>query len=449
MPSDPVEKEARESSEEAEVPPSEEEKSSVPEDSENNEPPQQIPPIPWSQVNFTFPQPYMRFGKGVAMEIPKAILKLLDPMVMHVQKALIERPKTMIVIGENSLYESGKLAQIQEVCTQNAIDTFVYSCGAGEATVTMVDEGVELALEEKPHYVVGIGGGSVLDTAKAIAGIYTNGGIAEDYHEGKPFELPGLPFIAVPTTSGTGSEITNTADLIDRVKGYKRSVKGDQIRANYILLDPELTLSCPPEVTAFSGVDAVVQAIEAYVSIHSHPLADIYAKQAIKLLSANLHKAVEHGEDFDARAEMMLGSFYAGIALSNVGLGLVHGLAHPIGYKYDIAHGKVCGLLLPWVIEYNIEYRTHKYAQVAKILSELDLFTKYEAEASEMDNARRLPSMLKELFSQVQIPLRLQDLAIKQEDFEWIAANTKGNAVDCNPRPIDPESVIELLQKAW
>jgi alcohol dehydrogenase len=408
-----------------------------------------LPKVSWQEVNFAFPQPHIQFGKGVSKDIPKAVFKLLDPMLTHIKKAQIIKPKLMIVIGNKSIKEHGILDPIIASCDQNAIDTFVYSCGRGEATVTMVDEGLEIALQEKPHYIAGIGGGSVLDVAKAIGGIYTNGGIAEDYHEGKPFELPGLPFIAVPTTSGTGTEITNNSVLIDKVRGFKRSIRGNQIIAKYILLDPALTISCPPEVTAYSGADALVQAIEAYVSIHSHPLADTYALQAIKMISRNLFSVFENGENFDARAEMMLGSFYAGIAFSNVGLGLVHAFAHPIGFKYNLPHGKVCGSLLPWVIEYNLEYREDKYAKITKLLSELDLFTKFDPKAENFENARRLSSMIKELFAQVQIPLRLQNLGIQKEDFQWIIENTKGASAANNPRPIDPDSLMELLEHAW
>jgi alcohol dehydrogenase class IV len=408
--------------------------------------PKQIPSIPWSEVNFTFPAPHVHFGKNVVEEIPKAIFYLLDMQ----KKAQSDRPKVMIIYGGASLKASGALDRILHACEMNAIDTLLYSCGSGEATTTGVNEGVQIAIENNPHYIVGIGGGSVLDVAKSIAGIVTNGaGLVEEYHEGKPFVKPGIPFIAVPTTAGTGSEITNNAVLIDTTKEIKKSIRGNQLIAKYILLDPELTLSCPPEITAVSGVDALVQAIEAYTSNKSHPLADIYAVEAIVLISRNLRKVFDDGNDFDARSEMMIGAFYAGVAFSNVGLGLVHGLAHPIGYRYKIPHGKVCGSLLPCVINYNLEYQPVKYAHVARILNKLDLFTKYEPTASDLENARRLPAMIKEILAQIQIPLRLQDLGVQKEDFEWIIANTKGGSVNSNARLPDPDSLRDLLENAW
>lgn len=403
----------------------------------------------WQDVRFSFPAPKILFGKGVSKELPRAIFELLDPMLPYFKKADITQPKVMIIIGGGSVRTNGSLDRIIEACKNNAIETMIYSVGTGEATVDMVDEGVQIALDEKPHYIVGLGGGSVLDVAKAIAGIARNGGLAEDYHEGKPFEIPGIPFIAIPTTSGTGSEITNNAVLIDKARGFKKSIRGNQIIAKYILLDPELTLSCPPEITAYSGADALVQAIEAYVSKKSHPLADIYAMQAIMLIAPNLKYVVEHGNDYAARAEMMLGSFFAGVAFSNVGLGLVHGLAHPIGYKYDIPHGKICGALLPWVIEYNAEKFSSKYVKIARVINQLDLFTKYEPECSDYENGRRLAGMIKELFAQVQIPLRLQDLGIQKEDFDWIVEHTRGGSVNSNPRTSTPQEIKELLEGAW
>lgn len=414
-----------------------------------NQETEQLIPTKWDEVQFSFPQPRVKFGKGMIEELPKAIFSLLDPMLMHIKKAAIEQPKLMIVIGEKSLKLSGALDRLLAACERNAIVTLIYSCGCGEATIDMVNEGVQIALDEKPHYIAGIGGGSVIDVAKAIAGIATNGGLVEDYYEGKPFELPGIPLIAIPTTAGTGSEITNNAVLINKTNGFKKSIRGNQLIAKFILLDPELTLSCPPNITASSGADALVQAIEAYVSKFSHPLADIYALEAIVLISRNLKKVFENGQNFAARSEMLLGSYYAGVAFSNVDLGLVHGLAHPIGVKYDIPHGRICGALLPWVIDYNSEWQARKYANVARLLSQLDLFNKYEPEGTNYENARRLTGMIKEIFSQVQIPLRLQDIGILKEDFDWIISQTKGRSVNANPRPVDPESLHQLLEKAW
>jgi len=421
---------------------------------EIHEEPEEIKKLPlsrtrWEDVVFSFPQPRIEFGRGVVKNVPKAIFKLLDPMLIHIKKVEIERPKILIIIGYESVKKTGALDKILISCEQNSIDSIVFSCGKGEATVTMVNEAVEMALEEKVHFIVGIGGGSVMDVAKSAAGIFTNGGLAEDYHEGKPFEKPGLPFIAIPTTAGTGTEITNNAVLIDKTRGYKKSIRGSHLMAKYILLDPELTLDCPPEITASSGADALVQAIESYVSKKSNPLADIYALEALFLIIPNLRTVFEHGDDYAARSEMLLGSFFAGIAFSNVGLGLVHGLAHPIGYKYNIPHGKVCGALLPCVIEYNLEYRADKYARIGRIFSQLNLFTKYEPEATDEKNTQRLASMIKEIFSQIQLPLKLRDLGVLKEDFDWIIENTKGGSVNANPRKPDPESLRELLEKAW
>lgn len=402
----------------------------------------------WEDVQFTFPAPKIRFGRGISREVPQAIFELLDPMLPYIKKPDISQPKVLIVSGRSAV-ETGTISRIVEACQNNAIKTLHYQIEPVEPTVDMVNEGVKLANSENPHYVVGIGGGSVLDVAKAIAGIATNGGLAEDYHDGKPFEVPGLPFIAIPTTAGTGSEITNNSVLIDPLRGFKRSIRGNQIVAKYILLDPELTISCPPEVSAASGADALVQAIEAYVSKKSHPIADIYAMQAIMLIAPNLKRVVEHGKDYSARAEMLLGSFFAGVALSNVGLGLVHGLAHPIGYKYQIPHGKICAALLPYVIEYNAEKFPQKYTQIARVINQIDLFTKYESSCNDYENSRRLAGMIKEIFAQVQLPIRLRDLGILQDDFPWIVQNTKGGSVNTNPRTPTPEEIGKLLESAW
>ncbi len=405
-------------------------------------------PSLWRDITFTFPRPRVKFGPDMVDYIPNAIHELLNPLNPHLKKSDLQKPKALLVTGGSSLKNSGKLDEIIENCLKNNIQVEVYSAGSKEPTVEIVDAGVDFAKDVNPQFIVGIGGGGPLDVAKTLAGIYANGGNMQEYHAGKEFSIPGLPFIAVPTTAGTGSEITNNAVIIDRERGYKKSIRGSNLIAKYILLDPNLTITCPPEITANSGADAFVQAVEPYVSKYSHPLSDIYALQAIVLLGNNLHEAVHNGTNYDARAQMLLGSYFAGIAFSNVKLGLVHGLAHPIGYKYELPHGKVCACLLPWVIEYNLEVRAEKYAQIAQKLSVNDFFHKYEAEASDEDNTRRLIGMIKELFTDVGLPIRLGDLGVEKSDFDWIIENTKGGSFEANPRTPDDESLKEFLENA-
>jgi alcohol dehydrogenase class IV len=155
----------------------------------------------WEKVRFVFPQPSVLFGKGVIEFLPEAIYELLTPTIPQIHCATVDRPTLMIVIGSSSLKKTGKLEQIQSLCKQKNIETFVYETGAGEATVDMVTNGVEFAKKNAPQFITGIGGGSVLDVAKSIAGIFTNGGTIQDYHDGKKFEKPGLPFIAIPPTA--------------------------------------------------------------------------------------------------------------------------------------------------------------------------------------------------------------------------------------------------------
>jgi alcohol dehydrogenase class IV len=403
----------------------------------------------WENIRFTFPLPKVLFGKGALNDLPNVISDLLKPSNSLMPSSDITNPVVLFVIGSNSLKNSGKLDPIIENCTQQGINVSIFECGGGEASLEMVDQGVVFAQNLNPHFIVGIGGGTVLDTAKSIAGIITNGGTTQDYHDGKKFEKPGIPFIAVPTTAGTGSEITNNAVLIDFNRGFKQSIRGENLVAKCILLDPELTLSCPPTVTADSGADALVQAIEAYVSKNSNALTDIYAIQAIDLIAHNLKQAYENGADYDARAQMLLGSFLGGIAFSNAGLGLVHGLAHPLGFKYQIPHGKICAALLPWVIEYNSKERASKYAKIAKLLGDLDLPYSYSKDATDEENTEQLINLITEFFSQLNIPHHLQEMGVQSEDFEWIIANTKGGSVNANIRVPDPESLQQLLKKAF
>jgi alcohol dehydrogenase class IV len=403
----------------------------------------------WDSVRFTFPQPYIRFGKGTIAELPDMIIELLKTPHIYLQPVKLGEIKIMIVVGGNSLEKSGILQRIINILKEKNIQSQVFSCGSGEASIEMVSNGVEFTRSYSPHFVVGIGGGTPMDVAKSITGIYTNGGTIQEYHDGKNFDKPGLPFIAIPTTAGTASEITNNAVLIDTARGFKKSIRGASLIAKGIILDPELTISCPKEVTAYSGADALVQAIEAFTSIKANPLADIFAIDAIRMISHNLQTAVKEPSNIAARSQMLLGSFYAGVAFSNVGLGLVHGLAHPIGYKYKLPHGKCCGSLMPAVMKFNLPVREQKYAEIADMLDSIGLQTKLKANATQEEKSHSAIEMVRELFEAIGVPTLLRKLGLKKEDFDWIITNTKGGSVNTNPREPTPELLHELLENNW
>lgn len=227
----------------------------------------------------------------------------------------------------------------------------------GEPTIADVTHAVERAKQAGCDHVIGFGGGSALDAAKAIAAMATNAGEVMDYLEvigkGQPLKATPLPFIAVPTTAGTGSEVTHNAVLSSPEHKVKVSLRHPLMLARVALVDPELTLGLPPELTATTGMDALTQCIEAYVSCKANPLTDAFCVDGIRRAARSLQKAFNDENDLSARTDMALAGLYSGIALANAGLGAVHGFAGPIGGMFSAPHGAVCATLLPGVMEAN------------------------------------------------------------------------------------------------
>jgi alcohol dehydrogenase class IV len=228
----------------------------------------------------------------------------------------------------------------------------------GEPAVDQVVEGVKLASQNGCDFLIGFGGGSAMDMAKAIAAMLTNPGELLDYLEvigrGKTLSQPAAPVIAIPTTAGTGAEVTRNAVLAAPEQRFKASLLHPSMLPRVALVDPELTYSLPAPVTASTGMDALTQVIEPYVSVRANPLTDALCKEGVQRAARSLGRAYEHGEDAAAREDMALASLFGGLALANAGLGAVHGFASPLGGTFNAPHGAICARLLPSVFEVNV-----------------------------------------------------------------------------------------------
>lgn len=229
---------------------------------------------------------------------------------------------------------------------------------AGEPTIDMIDRGVRLARSSYVTGVIGFGGGSVIDSAKAIAALTTNQGEIGDYLEvigkGKPLETRALPLCAIPTTAGTGAEVTKNAVLGSPEHRMKVSLRSSNLLPRLVLIDPETTVPLPPTVTISSGLDTLTQLIEPYVSIRANPITDAFCLSGIPRVARALPQASRDGHDRSARSDMSLASLFGGMALGNAGLGAVHGFAAPIGGMFDAPHGAICAALLPHVMDMNV-----------------------------------------------------------------------------------------------
>jgi alcohol dehydrogenase class IV len=227
-----------------------------------------------------------------------------------------------------------------------------------EPSVALVGQGVEVARREQCDLVIALGGGSAIDAGKAVAALLRNRGELGDYLEvigkGQPLRHPSVPFVAVPTTAGTGSEVTRNAVLASAEHRVKVSLRSPMMLARLAVVDPELTLELPPALTASTGLDALTQLIEPYVSIRANPLTDGFCLEGLRCVSRSLRRAYHCGRDIAARESMSLASLLGGLALANAGLGVVHGFAAPVGGMFDAPHGAVCAALLPHGMAINI-----------------------------------------------------------------------------------------------
>jgi alcohol dehydrogenase len=242
------------------------------------------------------------------------------------------------------------------------------------------DEGADLARKEKCNLVVGVGGGSSMDVAKAVSILVTNNGKAVDYVGLEKVTRPGLPTIMIPTTAGTGSEVTFTAVFTMRKTRSKGGINSRFLYPDLALLDPELTLTLPPDITAATGMDAFIHALEGFTSVQANPLSDTFAREAMTTIGNNVRLAVANGNNRPARRKMLMGSLLAGMTLASAGVGACHALAYPLGAFFDIPHGLANAVLLPHVMRYNIIGALARYAEVAEILgADTSEFTLREA----------------------------------------------------------------------
>jgi alcohol dehydrogenase class IV len=321
----------------------------------------------------------------------------------------------------------------------------------GEPTVDDIQKAVKLARNEKCDYVIGFGGGSVLDSGKAVAIMLKNRGHVLSYLEGvgknKPIMNPSVPYIAIPTTSGTGSEVTRNAVLTVPESRIKVSMRSPLMIPKIALVDPILTCSLPPDITAYTGMDALTQVIEPIVSIKRNELTEIIGKEGIKRVAKSLKKAFENGDNHNAREDMSFASLMGGISLANAGLGMVHGFAGVIGGMFNAHHGAICASLLPAVVEINIKAMLsrependalNRYKEIACIFSgkdETELKTTWE--------------FLGQLSHDLIIP-HLHELGIKKSDFSSIIAAAKNaSSTKGNPIHLTDEELILILEQSY
>jgi alcohol dehydrogenase class IV len=319
----------------------------------------------------------------------------------------------------------------------------------GEPSLAAVREGVERARQAGSDVVVAIGGGSVLDAGKAIAALRTNPGDVLDYLEvigaGKPLERPALPWIAVPTTAGTGAEVTRNAVLFCPEHRVKASLRSRFLLPRLAVVDPELTLELPPAITAATGLDALTQLIEPFVSLRANPLTDGFCREGIPRAAGSLVRAFHDGHDAEARANMALASLLSGLALANAGLGAVHGFAAAIGGMFPAPHGAVCAALLAPVMEANLKAlraRQPDHPALARYDEVARLLTGGAARADEGI------AWVRRVTSELAIP-GLRAYGVEESHYaEIVARAARASSMRGNPLPLTEDELIAVLHAA-
>lgn len=375
----------------------------------------------------------MQVGDNASHELP-AVLKSLG----------CQRP---LIITDKMMVQLGYISQLQDMLSEHKIAVDVFDATVPEPTVSSIQAGVEMARNGNYDSLIALGGGSPIDSAKAIAILASHGGEMHDYKFPRQVNEAGLPIIAIPTTAGTGSEVTRFTIITDETSDEKMLCVGMGFMPVAALIDYRLTLSVPPRTTADTGIDALTHAMEAYVSKKRNPYSDSQALSAMRLIGPNLRRAYHNGDDQQAREAMMLGSTLAGVAFSNASVALVHGMSRPIGAHFHVPHGLSNAMLLPSVTAYSIPAAAERYADCARAIG-------IASEQDSDDTANhKLLDELKALNEELQVPTPEQFGIQRQHFFELmpsmaeqaLASGSPGN----NPRVPDSDEIIDIYRQLW
>jgi len=305
-----------------------------------------------------------------------------------------------------------------------------------DPTIQSVEGIVEMIRESGATVVVAIGGGSVIDAGKAAAILATSPRLGREYFHGeKKLVSNGLPFVAIPTTAGTGAELTNNAVLSDYDTGEKKSLRAANMVARVAIVDPQLTLTMPASLTATTGLDALTQAIESYISLKSTAVTQALAGKAVGLLMGNLLCAYEAGGDLDVRVRVAEGSLLSALSFSQGGLGAVHGLAHPIGLALGLEHGITCAILLPYILEWNSKVCGERFVELAKVIN--------------LSTIQEFIDAVIGLCRSLGIPSDFTDYKLGTEQLLHIIKHCRSGSMQANPRYMSDTDIMNLLKKIF
>ena len=383
--------------------------------------------IEMKEFSFSVPQEII-VGKGSLARLPEVAEKLGG--------------KHGFIISGPHLNKMGIVASCSESLENAGIKVDAYTETEGNPSVETVEKAAAAFCKSGANFIIALGGGSPMDVAKAVGVVARYGGSITEYEGGG--RVPGdiIPLIAIPTTAGTGSEVTAFSVITDHSRNYKSTVFSYKLIPAYAILDPELLTTAPVSVAAACGIDAMVHALEAYISKDASPFSDAMAEKALELIGKNIRRYVADRTDIEAAEAMITGSLFAGIAFSWARLGDVHAMSHPVSAYFDVPHGVANAILLPTIVEYNALADRGKYL---KLFNYISLTPASEAEFEPF----MLVDLLTELNEQLGIPGSLGEVGVTADKFDAMADDAmKSGNIAVNPRSTTKKDVLSLYEKA-
>lgn len=381
-----------------------------------------------NSFSFTIPQNIV-VGAGSLKRLPELAKNL-------------KKSKAYIISGPH-LEKIGMVDKCREALKAAGIESDAFTQTEGNPSTDTVAKAANGFKSSKADFIVAFGGGSPLDVAKAVAVIASYGGNITDYEGGGKVLEPVVPMIAIPTTAGTGSEVTAFSVITDHSRNYKLTVVSNYLLPAYAILDPELITTVPKSTAAACGIDAMVHALEAFISKAASPFSDLFAKEALRLIGTSIRDYVSDRSNLAACESMLIGSLFAGIAFSHARLGDVHAMSHPVSAYFDVAHGVANAVLLPTVVDYNMTYANEKYKYIYDCICEKPL-------SDDTFTPEMLAAEIRVLNDELGIPSSLSEVGVDSSLFDKMADDAmKSGNILVNPRPTTKKDILALYAQAF
>lgn len=361
--------------------------------------------------------------------------------------------KNVLLISDKVLENIGTMQKVIDAINTEDIEIkVVYTDVPSDSSIEVINKIVKIYKENNCNSIVAVGGGSVIDTAKGVRMVLSQE--KDDIMELAGCELitygKHIPFVVIPTTSGTGSEVTLVAVILDNFKNVKKEFISYFLLPDVSVLDPRMTLTLPKKITASTGMDALCHAIEAYTCLQKNPISDIYAISAIEIIRDNLLETVKNGDNKKLRLAMANGSLMAGAAFSNSMVGLVHAIGHALGGVSHVPHGDAMAILLPHCMRYNLDKMRDNYSKLLLYIAGEEVFVNTPKEKRAEKVIETIEDLLKTLNTEAGLPIKLSQVGVKKEDFEEVVKKALNDgAIIVNPKEAKREDILEILNNAF